>query len=272
VKRLIKKITIGLLLLSLVVCFGPKIYAFYQGAALEKQGDRLLTSNKYQQALEKYSASREKWEDKTISEKVSSTQDLIESDNNFQAGNKLINDGKWDKAILKLSLVKSNHKDYERARSLIAYTKDKINEEKKSEVLGLTKERVYKKSAPTITITPTPILISTVPTSIPVLNQTPTQQPTSILQDSYNEYKAKYDECPQYYFDCNSRCSDQYIAQIRENDNIRQRLSGVNPLEVDEITRKNTEDAKQRLNSCKKSCCDTWKGAGYRGCDGYCSY
>lgn len=65
-KRLIKKITIGLLLLSLVVYLSPKIYAFYQGATLEKQGDRLLASNKYQQALEKYSASRDKWEDKNI--------------------------------------------------------------------------------------------------------------------------------------------------------------------------------------------------------------
>ena len=122
------------------------------------------------------------------------------------------------------------------------------------EVAGL-KITIIPSIAPTLKkyISPTLTIITPIMTVIPT--QLPTQQPLPTSQEIQTSTNSTTATCPPAYYSCSIDCNNQYIVQIKENDNIRSRLgTSVNPLEIDQITRKNSEDAKQKQVVCEAHC------------------
>jgi len=222
--------------------FSPKIYAYYQAERLEKEGDNLIAKDDYQQALQKYLASKVKREDKTINYKISQSSDLIDSENSYKNGVDLISKEKWDEAIISLSKVKKNHKDYERAMTLISSTEKIIQENnlkktqiqvKKTNPTVLTVTKIPTQ-IPTIFIQPTTFL-TPVPAKIPILLVTGvTVNCDKDYADEVRTANANYDKSLKDYAncgfacindkgDCRFKCASKYmnspdLAKACEND------------------------------------------------------
>jgi len=208
-KKHLGLITISLVLLSLLALSTPKVFALYQSHNLESQGDLLLASNKYKEALNKYQISKSKTERKSVNEKIEEAEALLESELKYQEGKIAIEEENWDDAIKKLSLVQPEHKDYKQAKSLIDFA------------IGRLRDGSNKiKPTPVNNPTSTPIPVTATPTNTPE-PQVETELVTignkqyQCRKDKANEIreaKIKRDEALQKVWDCTDKCFDDRFA------------------------------------------------------------
>lgn len=248
-KNKVKLISFSIVFILLASLIIPKAYALYQGKSLMREGDNLLASNQYQPALEKYQQSKEKWENKNINEKIEKAKRLIESNKNYQEGSEAIENEQWDEAIKKLSKVNHDHEHYQEALQLIKYASGEKQNQKKV-APGV------KGVSTTTPTTPKPTTASMAPTEAPTPTNTPIpvplQEPTPISQET-EELRIR---CMELVSDCYEKCLKQFEAAMKENDAIRERMSNVNPMEVDKITKENRENAIQQHELCQERCED----------------
>lgn len=125
-------IIIGVLLVIGLAFAAVKANDYWQVKKLVKSSEVLTNQEKYQDAIDKLSLTQNRWTFKIIRQQVNDkaalNKKLLDDQNNFNSGNTLFGESKWEEAKDKYSKVSEKSLHYKEAQDKIKECQSRIDE------------------------------------------------------------------------------------------------------------------------------------------------
>ena len=195
----------GVVIIFLVLFGGIKANDYYQVSKLVKSSDSLLQQGKYQNAYNDLSLTQTHWTTvkvkKTIETKMSLDKQLIADQSNYNQGNDLFGQSKWQDAKDSFSKVSNTYPQYKDVQDKIKQCQDKIDEANTQAEKDKQAEAQKAKQLST-------------PVAKPVVTDTLSSQPTN--SNTTDQTGKNYSGCVQWSTDIYNSALAKATSQLNK--------------------------------------------------------
>lgn len=210
-KHILLKLTLILVTVAGLFYLVPKLYSYAEARRLASNADRLVSEEKYADAITFYKKSQGVWSSPRVNKKLQDTKILLQSNQFYTQGLEHIDNEEWDNATIVLLKVDKSYRMYDNAQSLIEYARTKSEN---GNVKGIqdTTVPISNEVVDSTQFIPTAILIPPdTPTPMPISN--PTQDIELQRQANYMNCVSELEKVRSTYMD---KCYQDYASRNSE--------------------------------------------------------